>query len=129
MEKPAPTTAATRKARHLRVPVLPAEEAQIKRLAAAAGLTVAAYLRKVGLGYRLPGILDHRRVEELARINGDLGRLGGLLKLWLTNDERTASFGEARIGAVLAKIADTQDEMHAVMRAVVLPHGGVQFSS
>lgn len=127
MEKPAP--AATRKARHLRVPVLPAEEAQIKRLAAAAGLPVAAYLRKVGLGYRLPGILDHRRVEELARINGDLGRLGGLLKLWLTNDERTATFGEATIRAVLAKIADTQDEMHAVMRAVVLPHGGAQFSS
>ncbi|WP_426078820.1 conjugal transfer transcriptional regulator TraJ [Janthinobacterium sp. PSPC3-1] len=126
MEKPAP--AATRKARHLRVPVLPAEEAQIKRLAAAAGLPVAAYLRKVGLGYRLPGILDHRRVEELARINGDLGRLGGLLKLWLTNDERTAAFGEATIRAVLAKIADTQDEMHAVMRAVVLPHGGAQFS-
>jgi len=127
MEKPTP--AATRKARHLRVPVLPAEEAQIKRLAAAAGLSVAAYLRKVGLGYRLQGILDHRRVEELARINGDLGRLGGLLKLWLTNDERTAAFGEATIRAVLAKIADTQDEMHAVMRAVVLPHGGVQFSS
>lgn len=127
MEKPTP--AATRKARHLRVPVLPAEEAQIKRLAAAAGLPVAAYLRRVGLGYRLPGILDHRRVEELARINGDLGRLGGLLKLWLTNDERTATFGEATIRAVLAKIADTQDEMHAVMRAVVLPHGGAQFSS
>ena len=127
MENPAP--AATRKARHLRVPVLPAEEAQIKRLAAAAGLPVAAYLRRVGLGYRLPGILDHRRVEELARINGDLGRLGGLLKLWLTNDERTAAFGEATIRAVLAKIADTQDEMHAVMRAVVLPHGGAQFSS
>ena len=127
MEKP--RTAATRKARHLRVPVLPAEEAQIKRLAAAAGLPVAAYLRRVGLGYRLPGILDHRRVEELARINGDLGRLGGLLKLWLTNDERTAAFGEATIRAVLAKIADTQDEMHAVMRAVVPPHGGVQFSS
>ena len=127
MEKPVP--AATRKARHLRVPVLPAEEAQIKRLAAAAGLPVAAYLRRVGLGYRLPGILDHRRVEELARINGDLGRLGGLLKLWLTNDERTATFDEATIRAVLAKIADTQDEMHAVMRAVVLPHGGAQFSS
>lgn len=127
MENPAP--AATRKARHLRVPVLPAEEAQIKRLAAAAGLPVAAYLRRVGLGYRLPGILDHRRVEELARINGDLGRLGGLLKLWLTNDERTATFGEATIRAVLAKIADTQDEMHVVMRAVVLPHAGAQFSS
>lgn len=118
------TQTTTRKARQLRVPVLPAEEAQIKRLASAAGLPVAAYLRKVGLGYRLPAILDHRRVEELARINGDLGRLGGLLKLWLADDMRTAAFGEATIRAVLSKIADTQDELHAVMRAVVVRQRG-----
>jgi hypothetical protein len=111
----------TRKQRQLRVPVLPGEEREIKRLAAAAGLPVAAYLRKVGLGYRVPGILDNKRVEELARINGDLGRLGGLLKLWLTDDPRTAMFGESTIRAVLSRIEDTQREMHEVMRAVVMP--------
>lgn len=111
----------TRKRRHLRVPVLPDEEQQIKRNAAAAGRSVAAYLRNVGLGYEVRGILDNRRVEELARINGDLGRLGGLLKLWLTNDARTEAFGEATIRALLSKIEDTQDKMHAVMRAVILP--------
>ncbi len=111
----------TRKDRHLRVPVLPSEEQEIKRLAAAAGLPVAAYLRNVALGYRVTGILDNKRVEELARINGDLGRLGGLLKLWLTDDPRTAAFGEATILAVLSKIVDTQEEMHKIMRAVVVP--------
>ncbi|WP_373991705.1 conjugal transfer transcriptional regulator TraJ [Duganella sp. BuS-21] len=114
----------TRKSFHLRVPVLPAEAAEIQRLAAAAGLPVAAYLRNVGLGYRLHGKLDHRRVEELARINGDLGRLGGLLKLWLTDDPRTARFGEATILAVLSKIEDTQQEMQRIMRDVVLPGAG-----
>lgn len=107
--------------RHLRVPVRPDEEAQIKRNAAAAGKSVAAYLRNVGLGYQVRGILDYRRVEELARINGDLGRLGGLLKLWLTNDERTEAFGPATIRALLSKIEDTQQQMQTVMRAVVLP--------
>lgn len=112
----------TRKAgRHLRVPVLPEEEAQIKSNAAAAGLPVAAYLRTVGLGYQVTGILDNQRVEELARINGDLGRLGGLLKLWLTDDIRTLQFGESTILALLSKIEGTQDRMHDVMRAVVLP--------
>lgn len=111
----------TRKRRHMRVPVLPDEEQQIKRNAAAAGRSVAAYLRNVGLGYEVRGILDNRRVEELARINGDLGRLGGLLKLWLTNDTRTEAFGEATIRALLSKIEDTQDKMHAVMRAVIIP--------
>ena len=112
----------TRKAgRHLRVPVLPDEEAEIKRLAASVGLPVAAYLRNVGLGYQVPGILDNKRVEELARINGDLGRLGGLLKLWLTDDVRTARFGEASVRALLGRIETTQDQMAGVMRAIVRP--------
>jgi hypothetical protein len=34
-------------------------------------------------------------------------RLGGLLKLWLTNDERTAAFGKSNILALLNKIEDT----------------------
>ena len=96
----------------MRVPVLPDEEAEIKRLAASVGLPVAAYLRNVGLGYQVPGILDNKRVEELARINGDLGRLGGLLKLWLTDDVRTLQ---------LSKIVSTQDRMHEVMQEVVTP--------
>ncbi len=111
----------TRKARQLRVPVLPDEEAAIKKMAASAGLPVAAYLRNVGLGYQVRGILDNKRVEELARINGDLGRLGGLLKLWLTDDPRTARFGESTIRALLSKIEDTQDHMHMVMQSVVMP--------
>lgn len=117
-------TAATRKHKQLRVPVSPEEEDEIKRLAGAAGLSVAAYLRGVGLGYKVTGILDNRRVEELARINGDLGRLGGLLKLWLTNDERTKAFGEPTIRAVLSKIEDTQAMMHDVIREIVIPKAG-----
>lgn len=112
---------ATRKQRQLRVPVLPLEEETIKQMAASAGLPVAAYLRNVGLGYQVRGILDNKRVEELARINGDLGRLGGLLKLWLTDDPRTLKFGASTIRALLSKIEDTQGQMHEVMRAVVLP--------
>jgi hypothetical protein len=61
------------------------------------------------------------RVEELARINGDLGRLGGLLKMWLNDDPRIARFGESTILAVLSKIEDTQQEMQRIMRDVVLP--------
>jgi hypothetical protein len=104
----------TRKQYQLRVPVLPDEASAIKQMAASTGLTVAAYLRNVGLGYQVRGILDNKRVEELARINGDLGRLGGLLKLWLTDDPRTAQFGEPTIRALLSK-------MHDVMLAVVMP--------
>jgi hypothetical protein len=112
-----------KRGRHLRVPVLPDEEAVIKRQAAAAGLSVAAYLRNVGMGYQIKGVLDHRRVDDLARINGDLGRLGGLLKLWLTNDKKLRQFGAAQmrqtITAVLNKISQNQDALRNIMRTVL----------
>ena len=105
----------------IKVYCLPDERETIKALAAASGKTASSYLLAVGLGYPIKSVLDNCRVEELAKINGDLGRLGGLLKLWMTNDERTDAFGEPTIRAVLSKIADTQDAMHEVMRKVVLP--------
>ena len=88
---------------------------------ASSGMSIAAYLREVGQGYQIKGVVDYERVRELARINGDLGRLGGLLKLWLTNDVRTAEFGEATIRQLLSRIEDTQDEMGRVMKSVVRP--------
>ena len=112
-----------KRGRHLRVPVLPDEEVVIKRQAAAAGLSVASYLRNVGMGYQIKGVLDHRRVDDLARINGDLGRLGGLLKLWLTNDKKLRQFGAAQmrqtITAVLNKISQNQDALRNIMRTVL----------
>src|SRR5690554_7322460 len=66
---------------HLRVPVLPEEKIHIEQQAKQAGMSVARYLREVGQGYQIKGVTDYQRVRELARINGDLGRLGGLLKL------------------------------------------------
>jgi hypothetical protein len=122
MEKENDKMQSTRKnGKHLRVPVLHEEEAAIKQNAEAAGQTVAAYLRNVGMGYQIKGIVDNNEVEKLAKINGDLGRLGGLLKLWLTNDERTAHFNEATIRAVLSRIVDTQDKMVDVMGSIVRP--------
>ncbi len=110
-----------RRNHHLRVPVLPEEREIIERQAEQAGMTVACYLREVGQGYKISGIVDYEKVRELAKINGDLGRLGGLLKLWLTNDERTLEYGEDLIRAVLSKIENTQDEMGLVMSQVVRP--------
>ena len=57
----------------------------------------------------------------VVRVNGDLGRLGGLLKLWLTDDPRTARFGDATILALLGRIEATQDEMSRLMKSVVQP--------
>ena len=48
---------------------------------------------------------------ELVKINADLGRIGGLLKMWLTNDEKLELEGHssARLESViLAALRDTK---------------------
>lgn len=105
----------------IKVYCLPEERVQIEANAKAAGMSLSAFLLTIGQGYKVTGIVDFEQVRELARINGDLGRLGGLLKLWLTNDRRTAQFGEATIRALLNRIESTQDEMGQVMKSVVRP--------
>jgi hypothetical protein len=108
----------------IKVYCLPEERSQIQTNAAAVGKTVSTYLLNVGIGHQVRGIVDNKQVETLAKINGDLGRLGGLLKLWLTNDERTAQFGEPTIRAVLSKIEATQAEMLNIMQTVIRPKAG-----
>ena len=110
-----------RRRQHLRVPVFPEEKDEIEANAKRAGVSVARYLRDVGQGYQVKGVMDYHYVRELVRVNGDLGRLGGLLKLWLTDDPRTARFGDATILALLARIEATQDEMSRLMKSVMQP--------
>ena len=71
--------------RTLRVVVSPSERAAIEKRAAAANLSVSAYLRTAGLNKTMRSTVDHEAVAKLAKLNGDQGRLGGLLKLWLTD--------------------------------------------
>lgn len=102
--------------RHLRVPVLPEEESAIKSKAANAGLSIAEYLRRVGLGYEIRGILDQNAILHLVKINADLGRLGGLLKLWLTKDERLQAVDSRLIVTLLKRLAQTQQAMLEVVK-------------
>ena len=101
--------------------VTPDEKNLIEFYAKQTGQSTSAYLRQLGQGYVPKSIMDYGKVMELARINGDLGRLGGLLKLWLTNDVRTAQFGESTVRAVLARIEESQSAMLDIMKAVVMP--------
>ena len=105
----------------IKVYCLPDERAAIEANAQAAGMSTSAYLLAVGQGYRVQGVTDYENVRELVRVNGDLGRLGGLLKLWLTDDAKTAEIGAATIRALLGRIEANQDEMSRLMEAVVRP--------
>ena len=97
--------------KHLRVPVSTGEEQTIKRRAHDTGLPVARYMRQVSQGYMVQSTIDLCQVEKLLKVNGDLGRAGGLLKMWLTNDVKVKIVGRYEIEDTLQSIRETQTVM------------------
>lgn len=59
----------------------------IKFKAKSTGVSASEYLRSVGIGYPLASKVDQLAIDQLLRAKADLGRLGGLFKLWLTSNE------------------------------------------
>lgn len=107
----------------IKVYCLPNEKERIRANATEAGHSPSSFLREVGQGYRVWSVVDYDRVNDLLRVNADLGRLGGLLKMWLSDDDRLAQFDdaelEATIRAVLTRIDGTQDELRGIARSVL----------
>lgn len=107
----------------IKVYCLPEERAAIEENARDTGLPTGVFLRVVGQGYRVTGIVDNERMAELTQISGDLGRLGGLLKMWLSDDARMKPFGEDHIRALLSKIDSLRGEMKTVVKEVIKKRG------
>ena len=101
--RPSPTRRASP---HIKVWLLPSEKAAIQAKAAAHPLSDSAYLRSLGLDMPLRSTLDQEAVLELAKINGDLGRLGSVLKAWLA--DRARVFNAGRIAALVADMEAAQ---------------------
>ncbi|MEQ1544583.1 conjugal transfer protein TraJ [Methyloglobulus sp.] len=107
----------------IKVCCTPDERQAIADKAGQCGLSVSNFLRTVGLGSGVVSVVDHRKVDELVRINGDLGRLGGLLKLWLANEAHFQSIsGQGFKDQILATISDinaNQASLKAIIKQVV----------
>ena len=105
----------------IKVYCFPEERETIDQQARSTGLSKSSYLLRVGMGYPIRSIVDHHQVEELVKINGDLGRLGGLLKLWLSNGKPTPGIDARTIRETLTKIDRAQEQMLALMQRVIRP--------
>ena len=105
----------------IKVYCFPEERETIEQQARSTGLSKSSYLLRVGMGYPIRSIVDHHHVEELVKINGDLGRLGGLLKLWLSKEQSVAGIEARTVRETLRKIDATQDEMVNLMSRVLRP--------
>ena len=76
------------------------------------------YLRSLGLGYEPECKLDKMTVLQLAKVNADQGRLGGLLKMLLSNKERHSSDNRKKILKLLGDIELTQQRLLRIVETL-----------
>lgn len=103
--------------RRLLVTLSDAEHAGIKANAKVVGMSMSKYLRRVGLGSAPKPVIDAEHIREVIRARGDLGRVGGLLKLLLLERPSEAvAVGEIRV--LVGEIASISEEIRQKVRAL-----------
>lgn len=94
------------------------EKVELTRKAAAAGMSNAAFLRAVGLNTPIQARADLEAVLELVKVNGDLGRVAGLLKLWLA-EKRGQGARPVDVEEVMIEFRRLQTLIVGTMSAIV----------
>ena len=73
-------------------------KAKIAQNAHECGMSMSAYVRSLALGNAPITNIELDEMNKVMKVHADLGRLGGLLKMTLTNDERLQDMGR-KMGA------------------------------
>lgn len=102
------------KKRVLKSYVSEAEFADIKAKAHLCSVSVSEFIKRVSLGYEIKSREDQQARRELLKINADQGRLGGLLKMMILDDD------EHRLDAekLLEKIRQLQIKLVEKVRSL-----------
>ncbi|AXO17509.1 MULTISPECIES: plasmid mobilization protein [Enterobacterales] len=111
-------TTARRRGKPIEVWVTDEEKTAITELADQTGLSRSAYLRAVGLNRPVGARADLEAVRELVKLNGDLGRVAGLLKLWLA-EKRGQGARPLDIDSVMIEFRELQAQIREKMSAIV----------
>ena len=94
----------------------PDEYREVARSATNAGLSVSTFVKRICLAQAVRSIVDHQAVLVLAKANADMGRLGGLFKMFLSEGRAGQHADELR--AVLRSIETTKDQLARDYEAV-----------
>ena len=75
-------------------------------------------MRELALGYEPGSVVDQMAIRELMGASADLGRLGGLLKMWLTNDERAGFARHLNVPELLEEIRTLQGQIYDKVKSL-----------
>ena len=92
-----------------------AEHEKIVALAQQCGISISELLRRLALGQEINSKVDKEAFLNLLKVNADLGRLGGLFKLALTENARKVT-SHREVRRILHEIEDRQEELRQLIR-------------
>lgn len=104
-------TESRKRTAHIMVRVSPEEKAKINQSAFNCDLSAPAYLRELGLGYMPKSNVDAQALIQLANLHGDIGRIGGLLKMWLSDQSKARDGQQLKIPDLIKNLFDLQAEI------------------
>ncbi|NNM59269.1 MAG: hypothetical protein HKM04_05590 [Legionellales bacterium] len=101
--------------RPFKVYVSPRDREMIKQLAKEARLSVSDYLRLLGLGHAPKNTFDQAAILQLVKLHSDQGRLGGLLKLWLTSKPNEGA-SKSEVRQLLRQVEQCQKDLQSLVK-------------
>lgn len=110
-----------RRGKPIEVWVTDEEKATITERAEEAGMSRSGYLRALGLNTPIRSVVDLVAVAELGRVNGDLGRVAGLLKLWLV-ERRGEGANAIDVESMMVGFRKLQIDIGMKMGSIVKAH-------
>lgn len=94
------------------------EHALISASAERSGLSRSTYIKRVCLGQPTPSLEKQHARRDLLKINADLGRLGGLFKLCLSEKDTPSQVLHSEVRRVLREIEARQRELKAAIARI-----------
>lgn len=91
------------------------------------GLSAPEFMRSVAMHYPIRSVVDEKAVADLLKTNADLGRLGGLLKMWLVRNEGDRDdFSAKRSYKDIDALVDDIEAIQKVIKSQALNIMGVK---
>lgn len=78
-------------------------------------LSVSEFAKRACLGRRIKSKVEAEAILALVKVNADMGRLGGLLKLWLSEPERD---DRSIVRKLLHDIESTRKIIHSKIQSL-----------
>lgn len=93
----------------------PDEYRQVAAVAKKAGVSISKFVKRVCLAQEVRSTVDYQAVLALAKTNADMGRLGGLFKMALSEGKGRSD----ELRSTLRSIEQTKEQLERDFEAVV----------